>query len=374
MRVLHVTKKLPPLPGGDATAVSGLSRAQRRRGYEVEILAYRAPGVREDDHTHLAGPMHSAEDLDRVTMRRVRAMRALGRWARERLPRLRPDVVHAHAVDVGLPVAKVARALGIPAVLTCHGVWFPTRGRGSPAGWLERSLIHRGRYDAVTSVDGASVRALREAGFWEATLVPNGIDLTEFEGPADHDGPFRFLFVGRIVYQKGVDVLLEAAALARPRIEGGFAVDVVGDGPLLESLRQRARDLGLADAVHFRGILGRPELLQTLRTADAFMLPSRFEGFPIAILEAWAAGVPVVATAVGGIPDVCSEATALLVPPDNPARLADAMVSLARDPQRRATMTRRSRALVEERFTWDAVVDAYASVYARCASHAGRKP
>ena len=372
VRVLHVTKKLPPVPGGDATAVAGLSAAQRRKGYEVDVLAYRATGVEASEHVHLAGPVQRPAQLDRISVRRVRAMRALGRWAREHLPGLRPDVVHAHAVDVGWPVAQAARALGIPTVLTCHGVWFTTRGPGSPLGRLEKSLIERGGYATITSVDTASVKALRGAGFPQATLVPNGVDPSEFKGHMAHGGPFRFLCVGRLVPQKGIDVLIQAAALARPKTREPFAVVVVGDGPLKFRLQDLAKAQGVEGFVLFRGSLPRPELLLMLQTADAFVLPSRFEGFPIAILEAWAAGVPVVATAVGGIPDACSSADALLVPPEDPAALAEAMAAILADPIRREAMIRAGRELVEKRYTWDAIVDAYAPVYER-AIQGGRR-
>lgn len=364
VRVLHVTKKLPPLPGGDATAVAGLSSAQRRKGYDVDVLCYRATGLEASDHVHLVGPAQTPAQLDRVNLRRIRAMRAMGRWAEENLPRLRPDLVHAHAVDVGWPVAQVARALGIPAVLTCHGVWFTTRGPGSPMGRLEKSLIQRGGYAAVTSVDAASVAALQGAGFPETRLVPNGVDPAEIGGHMAHDGPFRFVFVGRLVPQKGADLLVRAAALARSRTGIPFAVVLVGDGPQRQRLEDLAASLSVTDFVLFRGSLPRSELLLMLRTADAFVLPSRFEGFPIAILEAWAAGAPVIAAAVGGIPEVCKGPEANLVPPEDPERLANAMVEIISDPSRREAMARAGRSLVETRFTWDAVVDAYASVYA----------
>ncbi len=363
VRILHVTKKLTPLPGGDASAVAGLSAAQRRNGYDVEVLAYRAPGVEASEHVHLAGPTQSPAGLDRIGVRRVRAMRALGRWARENLPRMRPDVVHAHAVDVGWPVAEAAHALGIPTILTCHGVWFTTRGPRSPLGRLEKSLLARGRYDAITSVDAASVRALQGAGYQEATLVPNGIDLSEFEGHQPHGGPFRMLSIGRLVAQKGFDVLIEAAALAHARAPEPFALVIVGDGPLRWQLAALAEARQASEYVLFRGALPRPELLVMLHTADAFVLASRFEGFPIAILEAWAVRVPVVATSVGGIPEACSGGEALLVPPEDPAALAEAMLAMMADPSRRASLARSGRQLVETRYTWDAIVDAYAPVY-----------
>ncbi len=361
-----MTKKLPPIPGGDASAVAGLVRAQRRSGHEVDVLAYRGTDVAEDDHTFLVGPRQTAGQLDRITVRRIVAMRALGRWARDRLPAMRPDVVHAHAVDVGLPVARVARELGIPIVLTCHGVWFTTRAPGSPLARLERSMIRKGKYAAIASVDGASVRALQGAGFSDARLVLNGVDLEEFGGRIAHGGPFRFAFVGRLVRQKGLDVLLRAVAIARGRTTERFTVVLVGDGPQRGALERLAEKLGVADGVSFRGTLPRADLVYTLRTAEAFVLPSRSEGFPIAILEAWAAGTPVVATAVGGIPDLCPPEGAVLVPPLNPDALADAMLSLIGDSVRRESLARAGRRLVEERYTWDVVAKSYEDLYARC--------
>lgn len=352
------------MPGGDATAVAGLTRAQRERGTEIEVLAYRAAGIVEDARTHVAGPLQTPDGLDGINLRRWWATRALGRWARENLPRIRPDLVHAHAVDVGFPVARAAETLGIPAVLTCHGVWFPTKGRLSPSGWLERSLIRRGGYRAITAVDAGSVRDLRAAGF-SATLVPNGIDLAEFSSPSSREGPFRFLFVGRLVRQKGVDVLLDAILQARRRTDRPFTLDIVGDGPLRAALERHARDLDLGGTVRFQGSLPRAALVATLRASNGFVLPSRFEGFPIAIMEAWASGVPVISTAVGGIPDVCAEATAILVPPERPDALAQAMTSLMDDPAKQQAMAREGRALVEHRFTWDAIAAEYDQVYER---------
>ena len=365
MRVLHVSKKLPPVVGGDATAVAALGRAQRRRGHQVEFLAYRGPGIVEEEGTYLAGPPLSADELDRMSFRRYRAMRALGRWARANLERLRPDLVHAHAADVGTPLSQVAHELHLPVVLTCHGVWFPTRSRWSPAGLIERSLIRRGRYASITTVDRFSVRALKDLGFRDAILVPNGVDAAEFAGPRQRDGPLRFLFVGRHVFQKGIDRLLEAAARVRPRIVDGFVLELAGDGPERPRLERRARDLDLGRKVRFLGSLDRPQLLEAYRRADVFVLPSRFEGFPLVILEAWSAGLPVIATSVGGVPDLCGPRNSVLVPSDDLDALGDAMVSLAQDSARREALGAAGRSVVLQHYTWDAIADRYEEVYER---------
>lgn len=365
VRVLHVTKKLPPAVGGDATAVAALGRVQRRNDHRVHFLAYRANGVVEGDDTHLVGPTLSGEALDRIGFRRIVAMRAIRRWARTNLRALRPDLVHAHAVDVGASVVGVARDMGVPVVLTCHGVWFPHHSPWSPPARIERSLLGRG-YDAITSVDRPSVQALRAAGFRDAIHVPNGVDVTEFEGPHPRDGTVRFLFVGRHVYQKGIDELLEAAARIRPRLGNRFVLELVGDGPERIRLERKARHLDLAGTARFHGSLPRPKLLEAYRRADALVLPSRYEGFPLVILEAWAAGLPVIATAVGGVPDLCDERNAILVPPNDPDALADALVSLASDPMGREALGMAGRSLVQARYTWDAIAKQYEKVYEDC--------
>ncbi len=363
MRVLHVVKKFPPLVGGDATAVAALAEAQRRAGDQVEVATYNAPGV---DGAHRIGPAQSGGDLDRITFRRLRGMAAFRRWAKDGLARLRPDVVHAHAVDVGYAIASLAREQGLPTVLTCHGVWFPDRGRWSMRGRLEISLIRTGRYRTVTAVDAASVAALRSIGV-ESRLVPNGVDVREFAGPRTPGTPFRFLFAGRHESQKGLDVLLRA--VSKLRTEGrDFEIDLVGEGELTEGLRRDAHDLGLDGVVRFPGRMAREDLVRAFLSASALVLPSRYEGFPLVILEAWAARLPVIATTVGGIPDVCTSANAVLVPPNDATALARAMTSLLEDEAKRDSLAASGHALARERFSWDAVAREYGAVYASVAS------
>lgn len=364
MRILHVAKKFPRVIGGDATAVAALARTQERAGHDVYVVTSNAPEIAAAPRLYRVGPPQDGSDLDRITSRRILTMAAVRRWSRSQLPRLRPDIVHAHAVDVGFAVAPIARSHGIPTVLTCHGVWFPVSGPRSPRGRLELLLIRRGRYGAITSVDRASVEALRSAGFPRAKEVPNGVDIAEFAGPRPADeGPFRFLFAGRHELQKGIDVLLRAAVRVRDGIGDVFTVDVVGEGSLTPKLQALARNLGAERVVRFLGALSRPDLVRAFQSADAFVLPSRFEGFPLAILEAWAAGLPVIATAVGGVPDVCTPESSIVVPPDDPEALARAMIELYRDADRRDALARAGYLVAKERFAWVAIARAYQAIY-----------
>lgn len=217
----------------------------------------------------------------------------------------------------------------------------------------------------MTAVDRGSVEALRSVGFPDVRLVPNGVDLREFEGPALKEGPFRFLFAGRHEPQKGLDILLSAVARARDLLEGPFLLELAGEGSLTSRLRDESKALGLDGVVRFLGPLSRRDLVASFRRADVFVLPSRFEGFPVAILEAWAAGLPVVATAVGGIPDICTPETAILVRKEDPEALAQAMADLFQDSGKRASLGESGRRVAAERFSWDAIAREYERVYRR---------
>ncbi len=363
MRILHIAKKYPPLIGGDATAVEALRRAQEREGHEVTVVTSNAHGIPATPGVHKVGPPQSGPDLDRITTRRLRAMRALRRWCRAELPRLRPDVVHSHSPDLGYPAAQEARRLRIPSVETCHGLWFTVWGAGSFRGRAEIALLRRAGHAAIVAVDRPALEALRAQGFTNAAHIANGVDVAEFAGPHTEPDPPRFLSTGRHEHQKGLDVLLDAAATLRKERGPVFRVVVTGQGSLTAALRGRARRVGLDEVVTFAGAVSRADLVRAYRESTAFVLPSRFEGFPITILEAWAAGLPVIATPVGGVPDLCEKDNSVLVPPEDPRALSTAMAVLLDDPGLRRRLGEAGNRLVRERFTWDAVAGRYLRLY-----------
>jgi glycosyltransferase involved in cell wall biosynthesis len=167
--------------------------------------------------------------------------------------------------------------------------------------------------------------------------------------------------VANLRAEKGHDTLLAAV----PRIlarHPGASVTLVGDGPRREALETLARALGVSAAVHFLGECR--DVAPVLAGHDLFVLPSRSEAFPNALIEAMATALPVVATSVGGIPEVVrSGENGLLVPPDDPPALADAIVALMDDPARAAALGRAARADVERHYTIDRMVEQFEQLY-----------
>jgi glycosyltransferase involved in cell wall biosynthesis len=196
-------------------------------------------------------------------------------------------------------------------------------------------------------------------------VIPNGVDVGEFTKAGtrgSRDGVVG-LFVGRLdPDQKGLDVLIRAMTklprnpLLRLRLVGE-------DWGGAELLRQLAHRLGVADRVTLVGKLSRVQLVSEFVEADFVVLPSRFEPFGIVLLEAMAAGLPVIASRVGGIPEIVAEGrTGLLVEPDNADALARSLQLLSQDESLRLSMGRAAREHVKE-YAWDSVVPRILSVF-----------
>ena len=171
-----------------------------------------------------------------------------------------------------------------------------------------------------------------------------------------------FLMLGRLHREKGPDVLLRALGALSARSSGGWRAVLVGDGPELGSLRRLAVDLGVEDRLMFAG--ARRRVGPWIEAADLLVLPSREEGLPVAPLEAMAREKPVLATAVGGTPEVVRhEETGLLVPPDDPQALAAGLQRLLEDPVLRARLGARGREVLRADFSLERMVDQIAALY-----------
>jgi glycosyltransferase involved in cell wall biosynthesis len=300
------------------------------------------------------------------------------------LRRLRPAIVQSHGARSNVYTRLAARCAGVPAVLsTVHNSLFDY----DVVPWRRALYVLAERLtsplaDRILSVSAAIAHDLVERyGIAAArtVVVHNGIDAWAFRpgrGAAAvraelgvADGRRVIVMAGRMTAQKGWDVLLEAAARLAV-VRSDLAWVLVGDGPLRAVLTRRAADLGVA--ARFTG--ARSDMADVLGCADVVVLASRSEGLPFTLLEAMALARPVVATRVGGVPEVVEDGwSGRLVPRDDPAALAGAVAAVVDAPDA-AAMGPRGRARVETAFTLDAMVRAVERVYATVLDEHGLAP
>ncbi len=273
----------------------------------------------------------------------------------------RPDIVHAHVYSAGLPALVIGRQAGAPVVISEHYTGFQ---RGLITGYDRLTARLAFRYaDLVAPVShdlARHVEALSPKA--HVRVVENVVDTVAFH-PANEDGrpgsARRLLTVATLTEKKGHAYLLDA--MARLGEERELTLDIVGDGELRGALADRARRLGLADAVRFHGEQPKEEVAELMRAADLFVLPSLFENLPCVLIEAMASGLPAVATSVGDVPELVQEPGALAAPRDV-AGLANAIAgSLDRlgevDPDALADRARRRFGYEPIARTWTEIYD-----------------
>ena len=279
--------------------------------------------------------------------------------------RERPDVVHANSSKAGVLGRLAAVLMRVPVrVFTVHGWAF--KGHTGQASrlyrWADKLM------DPLTSVTICVSETERAAGLAARTcraqrtvVIPNAVDVGAAPG-ARHDGdPPRVVSVGRLAAPKDALTLLRALTDVAP---APFSALLVGDGPDRPELEASIRALGLEDTVTLAG--SRSDVPALLAAADVFVLSSRSEGAPFSILEAMAAGLPVVASNVGGVGELVVDGeTGLLVPPADPGRLAEALRRVLRDAALRRRLGAAGRARAAERFDLRALQRAHLELYAR---------
>ncbi|HEX8362156.1 MAG TPA: glycosyltransferase [Longimicrobium sp.] len=359
--ILHVAAPAPV--GGLERVVHALARGQAQRGHRVHVLAVLDPGA--GDHPFLAGlradgvPVTALRLPGRAYLRERREVAALCR-------QLGTSVVHTHGYRPDVVDGGVAGALGIARVSTVHGF--------CGGGWRNRAYerlqcIAYRRFDGVVAVSSPLAAQLERSGVprarihtianaWAGTAEPLRADEARRRLGLDEDGCFRLAWVGRVSREKGLDVLLDALPLLA---DLPIRLSVLGDGGERAGLEARTHALGIADRVQWHGMV--PDAARHLGACDAFVLSSRTEGTPIALFEAIAAGLPVVATRVGGVPEVVSSAEALLVPPEDPAALAAALRALVADPTNAETRAKAALHRLETSFASGPWLDRYDALY-----------
>ncbi len=353
VRVAHLVLSLQV--GGLEKVVLDLARHADRATFDTCVLCLRASGPAPPRFERSGVSVHS---LGLSELRRGHTLFRLIRW----LLRVRPDVLHTHNPTPHLYGALAACAAGVPVLVhTKHGRNYPESLRA--VAWNRLASCLSDRIVAVSEDAAAVARRVEHVAGRKITVIRNGIDLAEFPPPGSRTwGRGPAIHIARLIdLAKDQTTLLRAARLVAER-EPGFQLLIVGDGPDRERLTALAEELRLGGHVQFLGFRG--DVSALLGTADLFVLSSVTEGISLTLLEAMAAGLPIVATDVGGNREVVvPDQTGLLVPARSPEALAEAMLRVLRDPDRARRMGAAGRQRVEDEFSLGRMVTEYGQLY-----------
>ena len=351
--------------GGAERVVLDLARVQRAAGHRVAVVTLSNPDGA------LSSEMRGVVDTLESVPKRARGVDPtlpfrLARWLRA----YGAQVVHTHnelPLIYGAPAGKIARAV---VVHTKHGFGAVSRG----AHWLRRAAAAAADlFVAVSDATADTARAQKECAPGKLRVVINGTDLSRFPAPEGARATIRrelgiplnarvLITIGRLVKEKNHALLLRAAA---PLLRDDRRLIIVGDGALRGELRALVQQLDCGRYVHMTG--ARRDVPALLAAGDAFVLSSDSEGLPIGLIEAWAASLPVVSTAVGGIPAaVQTGETGLLVPPGDEGALAAALRRALDGEAAFGHMARRGRARALDTYSAERMAKAYFSLYEEC--------
>lgn len=294
------------------------------------------------------------------------------------------DIVHAHAGNPPAPIAAYwyAKKKKKPFVVTYHG-----DGQWNWGGFVRRmSVYFYNKYlldkilfyaDVIISPSEYYIDESRFLGTYrdKIAVIPNGINVDEFDIDYSKEECREklglaidnkiILFLGQVIARKGVEYLIRAIPIILKEVsKRDFVFIIVGSGDFLDKAKNLVKSLDIEKFVVFTGKMPFNELVQAYKSVNIFVLSPLSEGMPTSILEAMYFGLPVVATDIPGVKDHFKD-VALLVPPKNEDRLAEAIVKLLDDEELRGRLLKAGKELVKSRYTWDVVAKEYESIYLR---------
>lgn len=375
MRVCMFSEFFLPYVGGGQVHVYELSKALTKLGCEVHVICNAMENCRNHEeisgiHIHRVGIVGKVGSIHR----RSRYILSSQKKAREIHRKNRLDIIHAHVPAGAIAGVMAGKTLGLPIVTTIHTLYFKVRGfteEMPPLSKYMEKFIVKLPHDKIIAVSRVIAKQLKGLGIAaeKIEIIPNGVNLRMFNPKASSvrhrlgikDGSVVSFF-GRLWKVKGVEFLIKAVPLIVEKIPNAKFL-IIGDGPQKESLMKLADDLNVSKYVKFCRSISYSEMPAYIKASDCVVLPSLMEGLPITALEAMGCGVPVIATRVGGTPEVVEDGkNGFLIEPRRPKSIAEKLIQLLKDEKLRKRMGEAGRKFAEK-FDWDVIAGRTLEVY-----------
>jgi L-malate glycosyltransferase len=373
-RILLVVDGFYPGVGGTERQVEVISEALYKAGYDVQITTPWLDRSRPLKETIRGVP------VTRITYPAIKGLGAVILMLKFALKliqeRNRYNAIHVHMVkNLASVVGMVRPFLKATTVAKISGAWEFDGGVLDLS--VRSNVLYRAmgyfirRFDYIQAISSYTQRRLEQAGFRpeQILMIPNGVDISHFRigtRPSNEpaaSGELRVLFAGRLVRVKGLDVLLKAwRSVVDACPDKQLSLLFAGQGPLEKELMQQAERLEISDSVKFLGMV--QHMPSLLAKGDIYVQPSLQEGLPNSVIEAMACGLPIVATKVSGNEDLVNHnSNGLLVEPGNANLLAEALLELINNTEKRIQMGKLSRRIIEENYQLPKVIEKLVRVY-----------
>lgn len=367
LKVLILNSEYPPVGGGAGTATYNLARFMASRGLSIKVCTCRyghLPNRETKDGFEIIRVPSKRERADRTNPgEQISFIFSSFTYCLKNFKLWKPDIVWAFfGFPSGFTALAVRILFGIPYIVSLRGGDVPgfrpydfRKFHRIGAPFIR--LVWNHAAAVVANSEGLKKLALDFHKKVPIAVIPNGIDLEYFK-PCQRDGKIpQLLFTGRVVYQKGLDLLISALGGLK---EMDWELSIIGDGSYKNQLHHLVDEQKMTSRVHFHGWCKQEQLLPVLAQAHIFVNPSRHEGMPNAVLEAMACGLPIVATRIAGNEDLVIDGkNGFLVASENVGELRTALQTLLTNKSLRLQMGNNSRELVEKKFSWNHSGEAY---------------
>jgi L-malate glycosyltransferase len=371
MRILVLTHEFPPVGGGGGHVAQDISNRLVRRGHEIRVLTAHFEGLSSDETVE-------GVRIQRVPSKRRVAFRAefleMARydWAAltfglSLIREWRPDLIHVHfAVPAGAAAFVLSKLMGVPYVLTVHLGDVPGALPEKTDRWFKwiypfTPLIWRNAAKIVAVSEFTRRLALEHYRF-PMDVIPNGVDMDGLPGRPPYQSAPRIVFAGRFVEQKNPAHLVEALSMLK---DLPWTCSMLGDGPLLVSVREMATGCGLSERFSFPGWVTPEEVLNAFARSDILVLPSRSEGLSVVGVQALGMGLALVLSDVGGNGELVRDGeNGFLFPAGNVDALAASLQKLLEDPAMLQSARQKSREMAKK-FDLETIVDQYETLFSQ---------
>jgi glycosyltransferase involved in cell wall biosynthesis len=351
--------------GGTEHQILGLCRKLAKKGHEVYLLRrwYEGPDEEQIDGINIVNI--SSPNLPDNIVEKVPTKIIYSILAADRIKAIRPDVLNMTGKSSSYGLCKLA----IPKV---HAALFNLGGMRSEYFRL-RSIVERRlelrilKYADVVVVRNRDSKDYLEKRGIKAVVIPVGVDINKYS-PKYSEGKY-ILYGGRLASEKGVNLLLKAYAMLGGRMQAKFKLVICGSGPLERELRDLSASFEIQDRVTFIAWLPNPEFIKKVAESAVFVLPSMYEGMPVAVMEAMASGKPIIASNVPGPKDIITHGRdGYLFERGNIVQLREFLELLIENSGLREELGREARETIEEKYTFEKIADMYLKLYEEIAN------